>query len=68
MNSTDFLDEDQLVAVDPPAIRESEPYPWRGFEGLLTEAGYRQLREALPGLELFRQRVGKRRTLKPCYR
>jgi hypothetical protein len=56
-----FLDRNELESVDAPAIRARDPYPWKGFEGLLTDGAYDELQRTLPGVELFQQVVGKRR-------
>jgi len=61
MSVSPYLDPERLAAVDADVVRAANPYPWQGLEGLLTDAGYRALYRDLPGVEVFRQVVGKRR-------
>lgn len=61
MNPSDFLDTAKLAAIDAAAVHAAEPFPWQGFDGLLTDAGYRELHGRLPEVEVFRKVVGKRR-------
>ncbi len=57
-----YLDFARLEAIDAGAFRGQRPYPWVNPEGLLTEAGYRHLRETMPELSLFEASFGKRRS------
>jgi hypothetical protein len=43
-----YLNVERLDAVDAAAFRARKPFPWVNPEGLLTDEGYRCLREALP--------------------
>ncbi len=43
-----YLDFERLDQIDPSSFRTQKPYPWINPAGLLTEDGYRRLRETLP--------------------
>ncbi len=43
-----YLDFERLDKIDPLSFRTREPYPWINPGGLLTNEGYRRLRESLP--------------------
>lgn len=55
------IDRQVLAAIDSEVVRSAEPFPWRAFDGLLTESAYRRLTAELPGREALRGIFGKRR-------
>ena len=57
-----YLDFDRLAAFDAKAFRATPPYPWANPAGLLTEEGFRTLRQALPGVSVFTQSFGVQRS------
>jgi hypothetical protein len=56
-----YLDVEQLNALDPEVFQSQNPYPWVNPEGLLTEEGFQILRETLPDVTLFTPIFGKKR-------
>lgn len=56
-----YLDYERLESIDPKAFRAETPYPWINPEGLLTDDGYRRLRETLPDVSMFTPVFGKKR-------
>ncbi len=56
-----YIDYDRLAATTPEQFRQARPYPWINPAGLLTEDGYRRLRESLPDVEMFQRIFGKQR-------
>ncbi len=56
-----YLNVERLNEIDPVAFQNRKPYPWINPEGLLTEAGYRELRDTLPEVSSFEQRFGEAR-------
>jgi len=53
MASLQYLDSEGLESLDAAAFRARSPYPWANPAGLVTEAGFRELRKNLPDLSLF---------------
>lgn len=53
-----YLDNERLAAVDVAAFRATRPYPWLNPQGLLTEEGFRRLRDTLPDPALFDRKFG----------
>ncbi len=56
-----FLDPNELGSVDAQAFQKQQPYPWINPSGLVTEDGFRELRENLPDISLFRKTFDKQR-------
>src|SRR6185436_9162474 len=56
-----YLNFAALESIEPRAYRAKRPFPWIGIPGALTDAGYRELLDALPPLELFEKDFGYRR-------
>lgn len=56
-----YLNLERMAGLDAAAFRHRYPYPWVNPEGLLTEDGYRSLREALPELSQFERNFDKPR-------
>jgi hypothetical protein len=56
-----YLDQSALNGLDPHAFRDRRPYPWCNLAGLLQEEAFRQLRDTLPPLSMFREVFGKAR-------
>jgi hypothetical protein len=56
-----YLDSGRLAAISASGFRAASPFPWINPAGLITEAGYRALRESLPAVELFERKFGVRR-------
>jgi hypothetical protein len=56
-----LLDPQRLAAVDPVRFRATQPYPWVGLDGPLTDAGYASLRALLPPLQIMQASFGRRR-------
>lgn len=56
-----LLDLDRLRAIDAESFRRTEPYPWAGLDGPLTEEAYERLRLALPPVSLMEASFGRRR-------
>ncbi len=50
-----YLDFEQLDAVDETAFQNQKPFPFVNPERLLTEAGYRSLLAALPDVSMFQR-------------
>ena len=50
-----YLNIDEMNQIDSEAFRSQTPYPWINPQGILTEQGYRRLRETLPDISLFEQ-------------
>jgi hypothetical protein len=55
------LDFDRLALEDAQAFRKTRPYPWLAAEGMLTDAGYRDLVATLPPVSMFKKLFGVRR-------
>ena len=47
-----YLDFDRLAAQDDKAFHDTRPYPWLAAEGMLTDAGYRELVTTLPPVSM----------------
>ena len=47
--------------MDASAFQHQRPYPWVNPSGLVTEDGFKELRENLPQLSLFRKTFDKQR-------
>lgn len=56
-----YIDYGRLAETTPEQFRQAHPYPWINPAGLLTEDGYRRLRESLPDVEMFQRIFGKQR-------
>jgi len=56
-----YLDHDRLAALDGDWFRSREPFPWVCAEKLVTDDGYRELRESLPDPSRFKAVFGKPR-------
>jgi hypothetical protein len=56
-----YLNQDFLNRFDPRTFREADPYPWMNPEGMLTDAGYRELVENMPDMSLFTPSFGVQR-------
>jgi len=56
-----FLDLERLSQIDPSTFQSQKPYPWINPGGLLTEEGYRRLREALPDVSELAPDFGRHR-------
>lgn len=56
-----YLDMDALRALDPAAFQGRRPYPWANPAGLLTEEGFRHLRDTLPDVSRFNRVFGRQR-------
>jgi len=57
-----YIDFEFLESFDPKEFQNQKPYPWWNPEGALTEEGYRQLLETLPGVSMFDQKFGVQRS------
>ena len=53
-----YLNQDFLNRFDPRTFREADPYPWMNPEGMLTDAGYRELVKNMPDMSLFTPSFG----------
>ena len=56
-----YLDLDQLSAIDTAAFQAQQPYPWINPERLLTEEGYQRLLNNLPDQTQFTPSFGNQR-------
>lgn len=56
-----YLNLDALEAMDAHAFQRQSPYPWVNPRGLLSEAGFRALRETLPDAARFERLFGQAR-------
>jgi len=56
-----YLNPDKLQHLDEAAFQTAHPFPWTNPADLLTESGYRELKDNLPALSLFRSVFGKPR-------
>ncbi|OHV07736.1 hypothetical protein [Kushneria phosphatilytica] len=56
-----YLDFEALEKMDERAFLNRHPYPWANPAGLLTDEGFRALRESLPEAERFDRIFGKTR-------
>ena len=56
-----YLELSSLDAIDPRKFRDRKPYPHANVEGLITPAGYEELRKNMPGLDLFEHKFGYER-------
>jgi hypothetical protein len=56
-----YLNHDFMNRFDPRTFREADPYPWMNPEGMLTDAGYRELVENMPDMSLFTPSFGVQR-------
>ena len=56
-----YLNQDFLNRFDPRTFREADPYPWMNPEGMLTDAGYRELVDNMPDMSLFTPSFGVQR-------
>ena len=56
-----YLDLERLSKIDPASFRAQKPYPWINPGGLLTEDGYRRLRETLPDVSQLNPVFGRHR-------
>ncbi len=56
-----YLNHDFINRFDPRTFREADPYPWMNPEGMLTDAGYRELVENMPDMSLFTPSFGVQR-------
>jgi hypothetical protein len=56
-----YLNHDFMNRFDPRTFREADPYPWMNPEGMLTDAGYRELVEHMPDMSLFTPSFGVQR-------
>lgn len=56
-----LLDPERLGAVDATAFQRREPYPWVSLAGTVTDAAFRELREALPPVTQMTPSFGRRR-------
>lgn len=56
-----YLDFERLDKIDPSSFRTQKPYPWINPAGLLTDEGYRRLRETLPDVSQLNPGFGLRR-------
>lgn len=53
-----FLDQQKLAELDAEAFRAQKPYPWVNPAGLLTEEGFRALRDTLPEVGIMQPSFG----------
>lgn len=58
MNRMQYLDFDQLEAIDVAEFRNTRPFPWINPQGLLTRGGYQCLLNNMPDISLFEKRFG----------
>jgi hypothetical protein len=58
---TDYIDFERLESIEPDDFKSTRPYPYANPHGLLTERGYRELLDTLPGLDVFDEKFGKAR-------
>ena len=56
-----YLNHDFINRFDPRTFREADPYPWMNPEGMLTDAGYRELVANMPDMSLFTPSFGVQR-------
>lgn len=56
-----YIDIDKLSNIDVDAFRATRPFPWTNPQGFLTEAGFKELSENMPDVELFESRFGYNR-------
>lgn len=57
-----YLDYDRLDAIDARTFQQTHPYPWINPAGLLTDAGYERLLNALPTTDQMTPSFGKQRS------
>jgi hypothetical protein len=56
-----YLNIDKLRSLDRSDFLATQPYPYYNTEGVLTEAGFRELLDNMPTLELFEKKFGYER-------
>ncbi len=56
-----YIDFERLEQIDPQTFRAQKPYPWVNPEKLITDEGFRRLRETLPDVSVFERSFGVRR-------
>jgi len=56
-----YFNAELLREFDAAPFRAARPYPWSGFEGLLSEEGFRSLVESLPSTADMNASFGKQR-------
>ncbi len=56
-----FLNTEALDRLDADAFRHQQPFPWINPCGLLTDEGFRALRESMPSVDRFESIFGKSR-------
>ena len=56
-----YLSLEKMRAIDSREFQTQQPFPWINPQGFLTDAGYSQLLENMPGLDLFDSSFGMQR-------
>ncbi len=56
-----YIDFDRLESIDVNDFKATRPYPYVNPHGLLTDWGYEQLMDNMPGLDVFDEKFGKER-------
>jgi hypothetical protein len=56
-----YLNIDKLRSLDRADFLATKPYPYYNTEGVLTEAGFRELLDNMPALALFEKKFGYER-------
>jgi hypothetical protein len=56
-----YLSLDRMRQIDAQSFRERRPFPWVNIQGLVNDAGFRQLSASLPDLASFGKHSGHNR-------
>lgn len=56
-----YLNRSVLESVSSETFQARRPYPWVNIASTLTEEGFQRLRETLPDISMFQEKVGVKR-------